>query len=235
MIINEKMMALRNSCHDLDSLSLLRFAIKTAFPDRIALVSSFGIESAVLLKMVASIKPDIPVIFLDTGKLFPETLAYKDALVKRFELSDVRTCSPDHTRLSRADPDGYLWHENPDLCCFVRKVEPLARALEGFDAWITGRKRFHGGMRSDLPVFEQMDGRVKINPLALWTPQQINDAFEKSEMPKHPLAEQGYTSVGCLPCTSIPACSNLPRSGRWKNHEKQECGIHLPHHVRISS
>ncbi len=206
---------------------LLSAMIKEVFPDRICLVSSFGAEAAILLHMVSRIDPSLPVIFIDTQKLFPETLEYRDTLIKHFSLKDVRTYYPDYVDTSRSDPNSNLWKSNTNACCYIRKVQPLARALKSFDAWITGRKRYQAGTRTDMPLIEALDGRIKINPLATWTRRNIQETFKKHKIPEHPLLEHGYLSIGCMPCTSVPKDLNNPRSGRWSEEGKTECGIHL--------
>jgi phosphoadenosine phosphosulfate reductase len=206
---------------------LLAAMIEREFPGRIAVVSSFGIEAAVLLHHVASLAPHVPVIFLDTGKLFGETLRYRDALVKRLGLSDVRTVLPDARDLAAEDPEGVLWSEEADRCCFIRKVLPLRRALAGFEAWINGRKSYQGGRRNGLPVLEAADGRVKVNPLAGWTRAEIEDYFARHGLPRHPLEADGFTSIGCMPCSSRTLAGEGPRAGRWRGLYKSECGIHL--------
>jgi phosphoadenosine phosphosulfate reductase len=208
--------------------ALLRDMLLRAFPGRIALVSSFGAESAVLLHMVASIDRATPVIFLDTGKLFPETLRYRDALCARLSLTDLRSVAPDAGRLARTDAQGRLWETDPDLCCWQRKVEPLDEALGGFAAWITGRKRNQAALRRALPLVEDgPDGRVKVNPLAGWDQDDIAAYFAAHDLPRHPLESQGYRSIGCAPCTRPVRAGEDPRAGRWAGREKTECGIHL--------
>jgi phosphoadenosine phosphosulfate reductase len=207
---------------------LLAEMIRNEFPGRIALVSSFGIEAAVLLHMVSGIDPATPVLFLDSGKLFGETLRYRDSLIRRLGLSDVRTIRPDPERLAAADPTGTLWRTDPDRCCRLRKVEPLADTLAGFEAWINGRKRYHGGARASLPVIEVAEGRIKINPLASWTAEHIAAYFATHDLPPHPLAADGYRSVGCLPCSDRALPGEEARDGRWRGRAKSECGIHLP-------
>lgn len=196
---------------------------------RIALVSSFGAESAVVLHMVAGIDRTTPVIFLDTGKLFPETLRYRDLLVQSLGLTDLRTASPEPARIARVDPDGALWRSDPDVCCWQRKVEPLDEALEGFAAWITGRKRYQGGLRRNLRMVETgPDGRIKINPLAGWSADDVAAYFAEHDLPHHPLEAQGYHSIGCTTCTLPGRSDEDPRAGRWPGFDKHECGIHLP-------
>lgn len=206
---------------------LLRVFIKEQFTGKIALVSSFGIEAAVLLDMVAKTDAATPVIFLDTKKLFPETIEYRDMLIDHLGLSNVKTYYPDYIDTSRDDPHEDLWQHTPNACCFIRKVKPLKKALKGYEAWITGRKQFQGGLRKNLSQIEYMEGQIKLNPLALISAEDIMAEFERRDLPRHPLQDQGYTSVGCMPCTALPADTSDSRSGRWQNSDKTECGIHL--------
>jgi len=207
--------------------ALLRHLLTEAFPGRIAIVSSFGAESAVLLHHVAAIDPATPVLFVDTGKLFAETLAYRETLCWRLGLTAIRTVTAPDAVLTAVDPVGALWQTDPDLCCEHRKVAPLDAALIGYDAWITGRKRFQGGGREALPVVEA--GRpVKANPLANWTEADIAAYRTLHSLPPHPLEAQGYRSIGCAPCTRVPAAGEASRAGRWAGLGKTECGIHLP-------
>lgn len=216
-------------CGALSGLELVEAMIRDAFPGRIALLSSFGIEAAVLLDMVARVDPATPVLFLDTGMLFGQTISYRDRLQADLGLTDIRSIQPDPAALAESDPDNTLWQRNPDACCALRKVEPMQRALDGFDAWFTGRKRFHGGMRTELESFDMdADGRLKINPLAGWTRDTIDRYFKERELPRHPLADAGFTSVGCYPCTQPASDEKDTRSGRWAGSDKTECGIHYP-------
>lgn len=213
---------------DLAAQDLLRAMIEREFPGRIAVVSSFGAESAVILHLVAQVDPATPVIFLETGKHFLETLTYRDILVDRFGFTDLRVVEPDPVLLSEDDPDGELWRRDPTLCCRLRKVLPLERALRGFSAWITGRKRFHGGERATLPAIEAVDGRIKVNPLVHWTPREVAEAFKANRLPPHPLVDEGYASIGCAPCTRPVRAGDPTRAGRWAGTAKTECGIHGP-------
>lgn len=208
--------------------SLLAAMIEAEFAGAIALVSSFGAEAAVLLHMVAAIDPATPVVFLNTGKLFGETLRYRDGLVERLGLLDVRSVAPDPERLARIDPEDVLWYGNPDMCCYVRKVEPLHRALEPFAASISGRKRFHGDGRATLPLVEAVDGKIRINPLATWGKAEIDAYFAAHALPRHPLEADGFLSIGCMPCTDRVAPDEDVRAGRWRGQNKTECGIHAP-------
>jgi phosphoadenosine phosphosulfate reductase len=208
---------------------LLEDMIRSRFAGKIALVSSFGTESAILLHMVAEVDKAIPVVFLETGKLFAETLEYRDTLIARLGLTNVRNIRPSGAQLAAYDPDGRLWSKDPDLCCAIRKTNPLDTALEGFEAWITGRKRSQGGTRAKLEMLETgADGRVTVNPLAFWSDAQIAAYFERHDLPRHKLEAQGYTSIGCETCTQRPLPGEDKRSGRWAGLDKTECGIHMP-------
>ena len=207
---------------------ILARSITEVFPGRIALVSSFGAESAVLLHMVAEIDPATPVIFLDTGRLFGETLRYRDRLVRDLRLSDLRSIQPEPEALAAEDADGLLFRREPERCCYLRKVAPLRRALAGFEAWITGRKGYQGGLRTGLPRFEAEAERVKVNPLADWSRDEIEAYLDRHDLPRHPLEADGFLSIGCMPCTDRVAPGEDVRSGRWRGLGKTECGIHLP-------
>ena len=220
-----RLQVLRQQTEGMTGRALLAKA-REAFGDRIAVVSSFGAESAVLLNLVAEVDPAIPVIFLETGKHFPETLMYRDRLCGKLGLRDVRSVRPDPADLAKPDPDGRLWARNADRCCYLRKVKPLETALEGFDAWVTGRKRFQAGTRKALPGIESDGERIKVNPLATWTKADVEQAMADSGLPQHPLIAEGYLSIGCLPCTRRPAEGEDERAGRWAGSDKIECGIH---------
>jgi phosphoadenosine phosphosulfate reductase len=201
-------------------------ALEIVGRDRLALVSSFGTESAALLKVMADVDPKIPVIFLDTGWLFEETLRYRDTLIAALGLGDVRSIKPLEENLSREDPDRELWFSDPDACCRIRKVEPLARALKPFGAWINGRKRFQGGLRAEIPVVEEDGVRLKFNPFANVSREEIEAIYRNANLPPHPLVASGYLSVGCMPCTSRTSPDEDARAGRWRGRAKTECGIH---------
>ena len=226
--VEARVAALLRKYNGLDGLDLLRPIIHDEFPGRIAVSSSFGAEAAVMLDLVAQADPATPVIFLDTGKLFGETIRYRQTVTALLGLKDVRIVRPDEAEVQARDPDGILWMQNHDACCALRKVEPFARALDGFDAWITGRKRFHGGQRGTLPTIEAEDGRIKINPLAAWSRERILAHFVERHLPAHPLVVDGYLSIGCMPCTDRVKPGQGVRDGRWAGTDKDECGIHLP-------
>jgi len=205
---------------------VIESALRIVGREHLALVSSFGTESAALLKVMADVDPAIPVIFLDTGWLFEETLAYRDTLIARLGLRDVRSIKPEQEALHREDPERDLWFSDPDACCRIRKVEPLKRALVPFDAWINGRKRFQGGSRGEIPVVEADGARMKFNPFANITRVAIEAIYAKADLPPHPLVNSGFLSVGCMPCTSRAQPGEDARDGRWRGRAKTECGIH---------
>jgi phosphoadenosine phosphosulfate reductase len=221
---------LNNLFRGRDTVETLRSVIDDGLAGDIGIVSSFGTESAVLLHLVASISRDVPVLFLETGKHFPETLAYRDTLIEQLGLTDVRNLTAESEMIASRDESGLRWSYDPDGCCEIRKVLPLAKALEGFDATITGRKGFQSRTRTGLPRFEldtsDPAGRLKINPLADWDKARLDSYFAEHALPRHPLEAKGYLSIGCAPCTSIVKPGEDPRAGRWRGWEKTECGIH---------
>jgi phosphoadenosine phosphosulfate reductase len=212
----------------MDAAKFLRLCVEDLFPGKIALVSSFGADSAVLLHMIAQVDKAAPVLFIDTGVLFEETLAYRDELVARLGLRNVIRIAPDGGQLAQEDPEAFLWAKDPDRCCEIRKVAPLAKALEGFDAWITGRKRFQAATRAALALFEAEGetGRIKINPLAGWSASDLIDYLDAHALPRHALVAKGYPSIGCIPCTSPVKPGEDARAGRWRDKGKLECGLH---------
>ncbi len=211
---------------DLTDIELLREVIGNEGFGQIGAVSSFGADSALLLAMIVEIDASIPVIFLDTGKHFPETTDYVQSLSQMLGLENIHYRRPDLAEVKIHDTIGDLWESSVDACCDLRKVRPLEKALAGFDSWISGRKRFHGSDRSGLQSVEWSDGRYKINPLAHWTVDQIRREFEARDLPQHSLVAQGFPSIGCAPCTRAVAPGDDVRSGRWADLEKTECGIH---------
>jgi len=214
----------------LGASELIAAVLSEGLGGRIATVSSFGADSAVLLHLIAGIDPSVPVLFLDTGKHFAETLRYRDALVARLGLTRLISLVPDPQDLAGRDQNSLRWSYDPDGCCELRKVRPLARALESFDATFTGRKGFQSQTRAGLRRFEldstDSAGRLKLNPLADWSSERIQAYFIATGLPPHPLVAAGYPSIGCSPCTSRVAPGEDPRSGRWKGWDKTECGIH---------
>lgn len=222
---------LRESFGQMETLAMLDAMIHHEFAGRIALVSSFGAESVALLDLVAEVAPDIPIIFLDTHKLFGETLTYRDRLAERLKLTNILTIEPDAAEVAAEDHNGLLWAGDPDACCGLRKVRPLARAMEGFDAWITGRKRFQSDTRADIPVIEWGGAKFKINPLATWSPEAIAARITSRNLPPHPLVADGFPSIGCMPCTRRVAPGESARAGRWAGLDKTECGIHVGENI----
>ena len=222
--------ALNSQFEEATAQEILMASIRHQFAGEIAMVSSFGADSAVLLHMVSQVDPSTPVQFMDTVKLFPATILYRDQLVEKLGLTDVRTHKPEPEDLKAKDPAGMLWMSDTDACCHIRKVVPLETALTGFEAWISGRKRHQSSTRANLEHFEIDAGRVKINPLADWSAAEVLDYAKSHDLPPHPLVAQGYPSIGCMPCTSKVAPGEDARAGRWRGQDKTECGIHWPTH-----
>ncbi|MCT8972774.1 phosphoadenylyl-sulfate reductase [Microbaculum marinisediminis] len=206
---------------------LIAYAVRDLAPGRAAVVSSFGADSVVLLHLVSRVAPDTPVLFIDTAKHFAETLAYRDTLAERLGLVDIRSVTPQPGRLAALDPDGDLHRRDADLCCRIRKQEPLETALAGFDLWINGRRRDQTADREAMPLVERDGDRLKINPLAGWAASEIAAYRTIHALPRHPLSAKGYLSVGCAPCTSPVADDEDARAGRWRGRDKTECGIHI--------
>ena len=207
--------------------SLLRLAIDDLFPGRIALVSSFGADSAVLLHMISGIDKSTPVVFVDTGQHFPETIAYRDRLVESLGLTNIVVAEPEAETLAAEDPEKFLFASDPYRCCEIRKVQPLGKALAPYEAWITGRKSFQSLDRARTPLFEAEGERVKVNPLVGWSAGDLLAYIKQAELPPHPLVAMGFPSIGCLPCTSAVRPGEDGRAGRWRGKGKTECGIHL--------
>ena len=221
-------MSLNGMFDEMDGVGVLRQAVEELLVDDIAIVSSFGADSSVLLHMVSEVNKDLPVYFLETGKHFPETLDYVETLKRQLGLTNVIAVYPDAKDIERFDPKGDLWETDPDSCCHIRKTEPLDATVSGFGGWVTGRKRFQTAERGVLPHFElTSDDRIKVNPLAYFSDADITTYKLKYGLPEHPLYNKGYKSIGCAPCTSVVAEGEDPRAGRWRGLNKKECGIHF--------
>ena len=221
-------MALNGMFDEMDGVSVLRQAVTDILPGDIAIVSSFGADSSVLLHMLAQVDATLPVYFLETGKHFPETLDYVRTLEKQLGLTNVRWLRPDPNDLARFDPNGDLWETDPDSCCHIRKTEPLEGEIAQYGGWVTGRKRYQTAERGVLPHFElTSDDRIKVNPLAYFSDADVNAYKIEHGLPEHPLFAKGYKSIGCAPCTTIVAEGEDPRAGRWRGLNKKECGIHF--------
>ena len=210
---------------NLDSEKLLRIMIKDIFYKKIAVTSSFGAESAVILHLVSQIKKNIPVIFLNTEKLFSETLKYLETIKKKLKLNNIKIFKPDTDYLKKYDVNNDLYKTDPNLCCHIRKVLPLRKSMENYNAWINGRKRFHSTERSNLKKIEIINGLIKINPLVDWSFKKIKNYMINNNLPEHPIVAEGYKSIGCQPCTS--KTKDSIRDGRWSDSLKSECGIHV--------
>lgn len=228
----DRVEALRLTYGDAPAEDVLAGAL-AEFPDQIALVSSFGAEAAVLLHMVSELDRDLPVLMIDSLMLFDETLDYQRTLSAHLGLTNVQHLQPDATDLARLDPDGTLHQRDTDACCVIRKVAPLDRALRRWPVTISGRKRFQASTRVALEVFEADGERLRINPLALWSAQDLRDYMTAHDLPRHPLVARGFKSIGCWPCTTPVADGEDDRAGRWRGSDKVECGIHFGADGRI--
>jgi len=223
----ERLIKLCENYGKLHGHALLEAMFHEAFVDKIALSSSFGAEAAVLLKLVADVDPKIPVLFIDTGHLFEETKQYKETIESHFGLTNVQTIGPDPIHLENVDKDATLHERDTDYCCHIRKVLPFEKALGPYEAWVSGRKRFQNDDRAALESIElDGDGRFKINPLYDWDYETIIAQFNELNLPRHPLVEKGFPSIGCAPCTRAVKDGEDQRAGRWSGKGKTECGIH---------
>ncbi|MFT4793670.1 MAG: phosphoadenosine phosphosulfate reductase [Paracoccaceae bacterium] len=220
--------ALETAFADASAEDILRAVFVDGVAGPAALVSSFGAESAALLHLLSRAAPDAPVLLLDTLLLFPETLAYQQDLSVRLGLTGVRRIQPQDATLLREDPADDLREHDTDACCDLRKVRPLAAALMPFGAVVSGRKRFQAATRTHLPRFEaDADGRIRVNPMANWTSEDVRAHIKTHNLPPHPLVAGGFASIGCAPCTTPVAADEDPRAGRWRGSRKVECGIHF--------
>lgn len=232
MITDRTLGQLRQRHSDKSVEDLLRAFIKEEFPGRTAVASSFGAESAPLLSLVASIDPETPVLFINTGMLFDETLDYVRQLSEQLKLTNVKFVEPDPIDLESEDPENALWMSNPDQCCLIRKVVSFRKAIAEYDCWISGLKRAHGNGREAVEVIELEDNRIKLNPLCKYSSDEIMELFLQRGLPHHPLRNHGFKSIGCVPCTRRTLPGEDPRSGRWPRGAKTECGIHSILHAR---
>ncbi|MBX3349386.1 MAG: phosphoadenylyl-sulfate reductase [Nitrospira sp.] len=209
---------------------VLAYAIETYHP-RIVLACSFGAEDVVLVDMVHRMNPDIPLFYLDTDFLFPETYATRDRIIERYQLKPAQVIQVKSLLTPQKQAASYgdaLWTSNPDQCCQLRKVEPLTRVLQGYDAWITGIRRDQAPSRADAGLIErdQKFRLVKVNPLVRWSWTDVWTYIKIYEVPYNPLHDQNYPSIGCTHCTKPVMPGQDPRSGRWQGSAKTECGLH---------
>lgn len=209
---------------------VLAWALARYAPD-IALACSFGAEDVALCDMVARIKPDARVFYLDTELLFPETYQVRDRIASRYPRLQIVGYRPHLSVEGQAIIHGAaLWQRDPDRCCQMRKVEPLQHALAGLRAWITGIRRDQAPTRRNARVVENDErfGLVKVNPLVAWSSDQVWEYIRRHDVPYNPLHDQGYPSIGCYPCTRAVKPGEDPRAGRWSGFAKTECGLHAP-------
>jgi phosphoadenosine phosphosulfate reductase len=207
--------------------AVLRWAVEEFGPD-VALATGFGAEGCVLVSMLSAISPGTRIFYLDTDLLFPETYALRDQLEARYGVRFERRA----TRLSLAEQSAEygerLWERQPDLCCRLRKVEPLREMLSGLRAWVTAIRRDQSPARANIGIVERDEkfGLIKINPLAAWDSREVWDYIVKYDVPYNPLHDHGYTSIGCAPCTTTVRIGEDTRAGRWRGTGKTECGLH---------
>jgi len=229
----DRVEALNNRYSEATATDIIHTACVELFPDRMAAVSSFGAEAAVLLHMIAETSPATPVVFLDTHKHFSATREYVGELARELGLGVVVTAYPSKGQTEADDPDGGLCAHDTDRCCHIRKTLPMMRALRPYRAFFTGRKRFQTDKRQDMQPFEAYGRWIRINPLWRWNAGELRAYMEKHRLPKHPLVADGYLSIGCAPCTKPVEVGQDPRAGRWADEEKTECGIHIMPDGRI--
>ena len=206
---------------------VLRWAIKEFDPD-VALATGFGAEGCVLVSMLSAIRSGTRIFYLDTDLLFPETYALRDQLEARYGVRFERRATTLSVSDQAAQYGEQLWEREPDLCCRVRKVEPLREALKGLRAWVTAIRRSQSAerTRTGFVEWDRKFGLIKINPLAAWSLSDVWNYIAKHDVPYNPLHDQGYPSIGCLPCTTPVQIGEAPRAGRWRGIDKSECGIH---------
>lgn len=204
---------------------VLHWAAAT-FGDRLAITSSFQTQSLPLLHLTSRICPNVRVFFLDTHFHFEETIAFKNLLIKRLGIN-VQILESSLSKKEFLEKHGELYRENPSMCCYLNKVEPLQSELDGVDAWMSGIRRDQTDERRDTPIVSlQSNGKIKICPLASWTAEHVENYIAYYQLPRHPLWTRGYKSIGCQPCTK-PVCNGEGfRDGRWKETSKTECGLH---------
>ena len=222
---------LNKKCDGLTPEEILEFSIRK-FGNQITYICSFGTESAIILHMISKIDKKFPIYLLNTHFLFPETIDYKNKLLNKFSLTNCLDIFPEELLMKREDPKNILWKKNTDKCCEIRKVKPLDNILKNYSSWISGRKSYHQGERIDLKPFELLNEKIVVNPLINIKKEEADNYFEANHLPKHPLLEEGYFSIGCIHCTFKSSDKKNIRSGRWKNKIKTECGIHLSRKIK---
>lgn len=205
---------------------IIVWAAETFWPD-IAVSSSFQTQSLPLLHMVSQVAPQLPILFLDTGFHFPETLAFRDKLVREWGLNlrVLKAGMPREEFLGQYG--GNLYRRDPDLCCFINKVEPMQQAMKGLRAWMSGIRRDQSAARSPIQIVEGTpQGVIRVHPLGMWTQEDIQNYIREHSLPGHPLSSRGYASIGCAPCTRPVQAGENERAGRWVGQGKKECGLH---------
>jgi phosphoadenosine phosphosulfate reductase len=222
----------------LEAEKLIEAANKFFSDGSLVSFSSFGSYSSLMLDMVAKVNNNLPILFLETGKHFPETLEFVEQVKTSLNLKNIVALTPDEKILKNVDPEGDLWKVHVDRCCWIRKVEPLDRYIEANNivSVITGRRAYQTKEREKMELVEMDDkGKIRLNPVAFWSKDKIKEEFAKRNLIQHPLVAKGYPSIGCAPCTRAVNPGEDERSGRWahvadyqpNSLQKTECGIHL--------
>ncbi len=222
----ELISTLNKECQGLAPEKILEVSIKK-FGNKITYICSFGTESAIILHMISKIDKKFPIFLLNTHFLFSETIDYKNKLLKKLSLTNCFDIFPDESLIKIEDPENNLWKNDTDRCCEIRKVKPLDKILKNYSSWISGRKSYHQGLRTNLKPFELLNEKIVVNPLINIKKEEVENYFQINNLPNHPLFNHGYLSIGCRHCTFKTNDRTNIRSGRWKNKIKTECGIHL--------
>jgi phosphoadenosine phosphosulfate reductase len=231
LLPEEDLVALNIAFEDAHPREILRWALETSGLKRIAVASAFQSEGTVVMHLAQEIRPGIPILFLETGYQFAETLAFKEQLAERLGLNVVDLYGA-YTVERQAEEFGpRLYERDPEQCCELNKVQPMLEALRGYDAWITALRRDSSPTRANAPFVDQYEiepGRwmIKVNPMATWSHQEVWNYLEEHDLPHNPLYDLGYSSIGCAPCTRIRFAGEPERAGRWAGKPKWECGIH---------
>jgi phosphoadenosine phosphosulfate reductase len=231
LISADELVALNAAFEDADPRAVLEWALLGSGIDRLAIASAFQTEGTVVMHMAMQIRPDVPVLFLETGYQFAETLAFKQQITERLGLNVVDVVGRHTVEQQSIELGPRLYERDPERCCELNKVQPMLEALRDFDGWVTALRRDSSPTRASAPFVDQYEiepGRwmVKVNPMAAWTHQQVWRYLKENDLPHNPLYDLGYSSIGCAPCTRIRFAGEPERSGRWAGKPKWECGIH---------
>ena len=232
LLSDQEIADLNLAFEDVQPSDVLTWALETSGLEEIAIASAFQTEGTVVIHMATQIRPDVPILFLETGFQFAETLAFKERLTEQLNLNVRDLVGEYSVDRQEAEFGARLFESNPELCCEINKVRPMFEALRDLDAWITSVRRDSSPTRADTPIVERYDlepGRpiVKVNPMANWTKPEVFRYLKEHDLPHNPLYDLGYSSIGCAPCTRLRFAGEPERAGRWAGIAKWECGIHV--------